>query len=77
MNDVPNSTAMNILENFWEASYDKQAPKLTFPSDNPTKKIDYVMYYPRNKWKVISKETICDTIASDHCGYLVTLELVE
>lgn len=77
LNDEPNSTAMNILENFWKASYTKSKTKLTFPSDNPIKKIDYVLFYPRNKWKVISKETICDTVASDHCGYLVTLELKE
>ena len=77
LNDEPNSKTINILESFWKASYDKANPKLTFPSDNPTKKIDYVMYHPKKKWKVISKETICDTIASDHCAYLVTLELLK
>jgi endonuclease/exonuclease/phosphatase family metal-dependent hydrolase len=75
LNDTPNSNAINILERFWKASYKKSNPKKTFPSDKPTKKIDYVLFYPRKKWKVISRETICDTIASDHCGYLVTLEL--
>lgn len=75
LNDTPNSSTINILESFWKASYNKANPILTFPSDNPIKKIDYVMYYPRNKWKVLSKETICDLIASDHCAYLVTLEL--
>jgi endonuclease/exonuclease/phosphatase family metal-dependent hydrolase len=76
LNDTPNSRAINILESFWKASYNKANPKLTFPSDNPSKKIDYVMFYPTSKWNVISKETICDTIASDHCAYLVTLELL-
>ncbi len=75
LNDTPNSKTINILESFWKASYDKSNPLLTFPSDKPIKKIDYVMYYPKSKWKVLSKETICDTIASDHCAYLVTLEL--
>jgi len=74
LNDTPNSTTINILESFWEASYNKANPILTFPSEFPIKKIDYVMYYPRNKWKVLSKETFCDLIASDHCAYLVTLE---
>lgn len=77
LNDEPNSKTINILEFFWKASYDKKNPKLTFPSDNPIKKIDYVMYYPKQNWKVVSKETICDTIASDHCAYLVTLELLK
>ena len=75
LNDVPYSNAINILERFWKASYKKSDTKKTYPSENPTQKIDYVLFYPKKKWKVINRETICDTIASDHCGYLVTLEL--
>ena len=75
LNDIPNSNAIKILEKFWKASYKKSNPKLTFPSNNPIQKIDYVLLSPRKKWKVLKTETICDTIASDHCGYLVTLEL--
>ncbi len=51
-------------------------PKFTFPSDQPDKKIDYVMFYPRDKWRVIKTEVIADKIASDHCAYLVTIELL-
>ncbi|QTD39231.1 endonuclease/exonuclease/phosphatase family protein [Polaribacter batillariae] len=76
LNDTPNSSAINILESFWKASYNKENPLFTFPSNKPNKKIDYVLFYPKNKWQVISRETICDTIASDHCAYLVTLQLV-
>jgi endonuclease/exonuclease/phosphatase family metal-dependent hydrolase len=76
LNDVPGSNAIDILEEFWMASYDKANPKPTFPSNNPIKKIDYVMYYPNNKWRVLSTEVIQDSIASDHCAYLVTLELL-
>lgn len=77
LNDVPNSTPITILEKFWTGSYNKVAPKPTFPSDNPSIKIDYVMYYPKNRWKVIKTEVIRDIIASDHCAYLVTLELLK
>ena len=77
LNAEPNSKTMNILESFWTASYDKNNPQPTFSSENPTKKIDYVLYYPKHRWKVLKKETICDTIASDHCGYLVTLQLLD
>jgi endonuclease/exonuclease/phosphatase family metal-dependent hydrolase len=76
LNDVPGSTAINILEEFWTASYDKDKPQPTFPSYNPTRKIDYVMYYPKQQWQVIAREVIQDTIASDHCAYLVTLEFL-
>ena len=60
----------------WAASYNKQNPEPTFPSVNPTKKIDYVMFYPTNMWKVHEIEVIQDSIASDHCAYLVIIELL-
>jgi len=77
LNAEPNSETMNILESFWTASYDKTNPQPTFSSEHPTKKIDYVMFYPKNRWKILKKEVICDTIASDHCAYLVTLQLLD
>jgi endonuclease/exonuclease/phosphatase family metal-dependent hydrolase len=77
LNAIPNSPTMNILEDFWTASYDKNDPEPTFSSENPTQKIDYVLFYPKHRWKVLKRETICDTIASDHCAYLVTLQLLD
>lgn len=77
LNAEPNSNTMNILESFWTASYNKSNPKPTFSSETPTKKIDYVLFYPKHRWKVLKRETICDTIASDHCAYLVTLQLID
>ena len=77
LNALPGSNTINILEEYWSSAYNKDNPSPTFPSDNPIKKIDYVMYAPENKWKVVSTEVIRDSIASDHCAYLVTLELLE
>ncbi len=77
LNALPGSTPINILEKMWIASYDTQRPEPTFPSNNPTKKIDYVMFYPINSWRVLETVVIRDSIASDHCAYLVTLELVK
>jgi len=76
LNGEPGSAPISILEQMWTPSYDKENPEFTFPSDKPIKKIDYVMYYPKNKWRVLKKEVIADAIASDHCAYLVTLELL-
>lgn len=77
LNAVPGSTTINIFEEMWSPTYDKENPEATFPSDNPTRKIDYVMVYPSARWKVIDKKVIQDLLASDHCGYLVTLELLD
>ena len=76
LNAEPGSNSINILEEMWFSSYDKKQPKNTYPSDNPSIKIDYVMFYPKNKWKVLKTEVIQDSIASDHCAYLVTLQLL-
>ncbi len=75
LNAIPGSTPIKKLEAFWGATYDKDDPAPTSPSDNPRRKIDYVMFYPKDRWKVIDTQVIQDEIASDHCAYLVTLEL--
>ena len=77
LNAVPGSEPINILEEIWSSSYRSDELKYTYPSSNPTKKIDYVMFYPKNRWKVIETQVIQDSIASDHCAYLVVLELLE
>jgi len=77
LNAEPGSETMTILEAFWTGSYDKNNPKPTYPSDNPKKKIDYVMFYPKHRWKVLKTEVIQDSYASDHCAYLVTLQLLD
>lgn len=76
LNGEPGSAPISILEQMWKPSYNKGNPQFTFPSDNPIKKIDYVMYYPKNRWRVLKTEVVVDPIASDHCAYLVTLELL-
>jgi endonuclease/exonuclease/phosphatase family metal-dependent hydrolase len=75
LNDLPGSEPISILEEIWSSSYDKDSPAPTFPSLSPTKKIDYVMFYPKNRWQVLDRQVIQDSIASDHCAYLVTLKL--
>lgn len=77
LNSHPESNSMKILETRWGTSYDSKDPQYTFPSKNPTQTIDYIMYYPKNRWKVLNKKVIKDSIASDHCAYLVTLELLD
>ena len=75
LNAVPGSVPIGILEKSWGAAYDRCSPAPTYPSGNPVKKIDYVMFRPMEEWRVISAEVIQDSVASDHCAYLVVLEL--
>lgn len=75
LNDVPGSTAINMLEKHWTPSYHPQDIVPTFSSANPRKKIDYIMFSPDHQWKIIQRLVICDKVASDHCAYLVVAEL--
>jgi len=77
LNAVPGSTPIHMLEEMWTGSYDKNNPQPTYPSADPSAKIDYVLVYPRHRWRILETTVIADAIASDHCAYLVTLELVE
>lgn len=77
LNAIPGSDTMNIIESLWTASYDKKEPQPTFPSDHPNIKIDYVLFYPKHRWRVLSTEVIQDIVASDHCAFLVTLQLLD
>lgn len=77
LNDVPGSEPIEILEEHWGSSYDTNSPQSTFPSHAPEKKIDYIMFYPKNRWKVLERKVICDDLASDHCAVLVVLELLQ
>jgi len=77
LNAVPKSKPITTLEEVWSSSYNKNQPQPTFPSDHPRVKIDYVMFYPKNKWKVINTKVIQDSVASDHCAYLATFELLD
>jgi endonuclease/exonuclease/phosphatase family metal-dependent hydrolase len=76
LNDVPKSKTIKLLKEEWGASFDEKSPEPTFPSNNPKIKIDYIMFYPKDRWKVIETKVIQDSIASDHCAYLSVLQLL-
>jgi len=76
LNAEPGSVPIGILEEIWGSAYDRERPAPTYPSGNPVKKIDYVMFRPAGSWRVISSEVIQDSVASDHCAYFVVMELL-
>ncbi len=76
LNATPSSMPIEILKTVWTDGFSNN-PEFTFPSDNPDRKIDYIMYRPENRWKVIENRVICDKIASDHCALLTVLKLVK
>ncbi len=74
LNARPESETMKQLFSVWTPSDKDYLP--TIPSDQPKAKIDYVLYKPAHRWKVIETRVICDSIATDHCAVLSVLELL-
>jgi endonuclease/exonuclease/phosphatase family metal-dependent hydrolase len=75
LNDTPESETISILKTHWKDSAGEDTG-FTYPSDNPRIKIDYILFRPENRWKVLDYQVICDSIASDHCAVLSVLEIV-
>lgn len=76
LNDTPQSEVIKNLERWMENTEAPDTKTLTFSSVKPDRKIDYIFTYPKKKWKVISTEAICDSVASDHRAYFAVLENV-
>ncbi len=75
LNAIPGSRTMEVLSGLWsDACFNNPVP--TYPSSNPKKRIDYVMFKPANRWRIIETKVVDEKIASDHCPLLVVLELL-
>jgi endonuclease/exonuclease/phosphatase family metal-dependent hydrolase len=75
LNAVPGSDPINLLGRQWSCA-DQDDPQPTFPSVKPARKIDYIMYKPKGRWKVVELRVIDEKVASDHCPVFVVLELL-
>lgn len=71
MNAEPGSAPIQtFLDAGWRASDPTEAP--TYPSANPTKKIDWVLLAPGATGHVSSVEVLDEPLASDHAPVLAT-----
>ena len=72
-NATPESETMKKLFQHWQdAAASHAAP--TIPSENPTRRIDYVLLRPQGSWKVLGAEVLDEPIASDHRPVLLALQ---
>jgi endonuclease/exonuclease/phosphatase family metal-dependent hydrolase len=72
LNDTPGSAALAMLTRRWHDAGDA-AP--TFPAGAPDRKIDYVLYDPPRRARVLSARVIAEPVASDHRPLLVVFEI--
>lgn len=74
LNAPPNTEEIGVFRKDWNFSFKDSA--FTFPSEEATKKIDYILTRPLGSWKLVKAEIIKDSITSDHFPILTTLELL-
>ncbi len=74
INDTPSSETLGKLRDVWSSASDQ--PLATIPVDQPTRQIDFVLFRPADRWRVVEARVVEERLASDHRPLLVELELV-
>jgi endonuclease/exonuclease/phosphatase family metal-dependent hydrolase len=74
LNAVPDSDPIELLRRQWTCA-DSNDFEPTFPSAGPKRKIDYIMFKPSRRWKVLTTRVIDEKVTSDHCPMYAVLEL--
>lgn len=73
LNSLPDSRTLKSFEETWQRA--NPEPLFTFPVDKPSRQIDYVLFRPAPRWKVLESRILDEAVASDHRALFVVLEL--
>jgi len=73
LNALPDTAVLADFATAWTRA--NQEPLSSFPAAKPVRQIDYVLYRPMDRWRVIEARVIEEPVASDHRPVLVVLEL--
>lgn len=73
LNATPESRTLELLGTMWSRANAEPLP--TVPVKAPTRQIDYVLYRPAGRWKVVEVRVLDEAVASDHRAILAVLEL--
>ncbi len=74
LNDIHGSGTLADIAKQWTHSTPEPLP--TIPVTTPSRQIDFVLYRPQPRWKVIEVRVLDEPIASDHRPILAVLELL-
>lgn len=74
LNTTPDSPAIELLSMNWTDTCAAD-PTPTFPADQPTTKIDYVLARTADPWSIMRAQVLAAPLASDHRPLLAILAL--
>jgi len=75
LNALPGSAPMKLLAEGWQIAGAGE-PHPTFPAAAPDRQIDYILYRPADRWRVVEVKVLEESAASDHRPILAVLELL-
>ncbi len=73
LNDVAGSRTLTRLETHWTRVSDVALP--TIPVAKPTRQIDFILFRPQSRWRVIETRVLDEAVASDHRAFFSVVEL--
>jgi len=73
LNDTPDSKTLAEFALQWTSASEKSLA--TIPVSRPTRQIDFLLYRPQNRWKVVEIKVLDEAVASDHRPIFAVLEL--
>lgn len=76
-NDVPDSRTLKLFRQGTIEAAKPTANRMTIPSDNPTKEIDFIFASPPSLWKIGEVAVIDEKVASDHCPVVAEMLLAK
>lgn len=74
LNALPESTELKTLQQDWTLASSGEN-LFTYPSETPTRQIDFILCRPVALWQVVSTEVIDEPVASDHRPILSIIKL--
>ena len=74
LNATPDSQTLQQLKISWLRA--NETPLPTSPVQTPTRQIDFILYRPALRWRVLEVKVLDEAIASDHRPLLAVFELL-
>ena len=75
LNSTPGSPTLKALGATWQVA-GAGRNLFTTPVDHPRRQIDFILYRPADRWRVVEMRVLGEAMASDHRPILAVLELL-
>jgi endonuclease/exonuclease/phosphatase family metal-dependent hydrolase len=75
-NSQPGTAVMDLLARHWHIPAKPADVHFTFPADEPEREIDFVLYRPAGRFRLLEYRVIDERVASDHRPVLAVFQVL-